>query len=220
MSITKSTDFLRNIKQKPEQFYIIHYSCQSLYDDNGNLSPRITSIAVIHYATGQALSFSTHAIAEEMGILRNDVVNHFDSIEEKLLDDFYSFIQDRRDKHWVHWNMRNLTYGFEHIQHRYRVLKKKDAPVIGVERRINLNDMLVDRYGSSYAKDPKMLSLMEMNGGRHRDFLDGKEEVTAFENMEYIRMHNSTLCKVGFFCAVINKMIKGKLVIPPFLMGV
>lgn len=43
-----------------------------------------------------------------------------------------------------------------------------------------------------------MLSLMDQNGGRHRDFLGGKEEVEAFENKEFLRMHTSTLSKVGF----------------------
>ena len=211
MSINRSKDFIREIKRNGDDFYIIHYSCQSLYDDNESLSPRITSIAVVHYSTDQAISYSTHAIAEEMGVARDDVVSKFDDIEKKLLDDFYAFVRDRQGKYWVHWNMRNLTYGFEHIQHRYRVLNQKDAPVIGVGRRINLNDILVDRYGDGYAKHPNMLSLMEMNGGRHRDFLEGKEEVSAFQEKEYIKMHNSTLCKVGFFHIVIQKLIKGKL---------
>lgn len=107
--------------------------------------------------------------------------------------------------------MRNLTYGFEHLEHRYRTLGQQDAPIVPVERRINLNDMLADRYGYGYASHPKMTSLMEMNGGRHRDFLTGAEEVEAFRQREFIRMHNSTLCKVGFFYQVVEKMKRGKL---------
>lgn len=56
-----------------------------------------------------------------------------------------------------------------------------------------------------------MTSLMENNSGRHRDFLDGKEEVTAFENMEFPRMHASTLSKVGFFSSAMRKLVNGKL---------
>jgi hypothetical protein len=107
--------------------------------------------------------------------------------------------------------MRNATYGFEHLEHRFRVLGRSDAPVIPVERRINLNDMLADRYGSDYAPHTKMVNLMEMNGGRHRDFLTGAEEVAAFQNNEFMRMHMSTLAKVGFFHTVTRKMISGKL---------
>lgn len=211
MSISNSRDFIRKLKKTPDNFYIIHYSCQSLYDDNEGLSPRITSIAINHYATEQTVSFSTHALAEELGIVREEVHERFDEVERELLTRFFAFIRDRRDKFWVHWNMRNLTYGFEHLEHRYRTLGEHDAPVIPVEHRINLNDMLADRYGSGYAPHPKMISLMELNGGRHRHFLTGLEEVEAFRNSEFIRMHNSTLCKAGFYHHVIEKMQKGKL---------
>jgi hypothetical protein len=107
--------------------------------------------------------------------------------------------------------MRNLTYGFEHLEHRYRVLGGHDAAVIPVERRLNLNDLISDRYGSSYANHPKLRSLMELNGGVHRHVLSGEEEVNAFQNNEFIRMHNSTLSKVGFLHSVVRKMISGKL---------
>ena len=107
--------------------------------------------------------------------------------------------------------MRNLTYGFEHLEHRYRILSDQNPPVIPVERRINLNDMISNRYGSNYVKHPRMISLMELNGGRHRHFLSGEEEVEAFQARQFIRMHNSTLCKVGFYNADIKKLIRGKL---------
>ncbi len=211
MSITDGREFIREIKKAPQNFFLIHYSCHSLYDDNEALSPRITSIAITHYATGQAVSFSTHAIAEELRIAREDVMAKFDAIELELLSGFYRFIRDRRDKYWVHWNMRNLTYGFEHLEHRYRALGGGDAAVIPVERRLNLNDLLSDRYGADYAPHPKMKSLMELNGGIPRHFLEGREEIQAFENKDFIRMHNSTLSKVGFLNSTIRKMVNGKL---------
>jgi hypothetical protein len=211
LSINDSQRFIREMKKHPENFYLIHYSCQSLYDDNQKLSPRITSIAITHYASEQTISFSTHAIAEELHISRETVRDRFDEVERKLLQDFYDFVRDRRDKYWVHWNMRNLSFGFEHLEHRYRVLDGINAPVIPVERRLNLNDILANRYGGRYAAHPKLKSLMELNGGVHRHFLTGEEEVRAFEANEFIRMHNSTLCKVGFLNSTIQKLLSGTL---------
>lgn len=211
MSIADSRNFIKEVKKNPQNFFLIHYSCQSLYDDNDGLSPRITSIAISHYESGQVVSFSTHAIAEELRIPRDDVITNFDAIERELLVGFYRFIRDRRDKYWVHWNMRNLTYGFEHLEHRYRALGGNDASVIPVERRLNLNDLLSDRYGPKYATHPKLKSLMDLNGGTPRHFLEGKEEITAFKNKEFIRMHSSTLTKVEFFRSVMSKLIRGKL---------
>lgn len=107
--------------------------------------------------------------------------------------------------------MRNLTFGFEHLEHRHRVLGGDETPIIPVERRLNLNDLLAARYGKDYAANPKMKSLMELNGGLPRHFLNGEEEVQAFKNNEFLRMHNSTLGKVGFFHSVIRKFLYGKL---------
>jgi hypothetical protein len=211
MFIHAARAFFGQLKKRPENFYIIHYSCQSLYDDNEGLSPRITSIAVVHYSTEQTVSFSTHAIAEELGVGRDDVRARFDDIERRLLSGFFEFVRDRRDKYWVHWNMRNLTYGFEHIEHRFRTLGGENPPTIPVERRLNLSDMLSDRFGDDYAKHPKMKNLMEQNGGIHRDFLGGAEEIEAFNQGQFIRMHASVLCKVGFFHKVMKKVLTAKL---------
>jgi len=211
MSISNAGEFRAEVRKHPEWFYIIHYSCQSLFDENEELSPRITSIAVSFYITRQVVSFSTHAIAEELGIAREEVPERYNDVERALLEKFYDFVRDRRDKYWVHWNMRNLTFGFEHIEHRARVLRIPNIPTIPVERRINLSDMLGLWYGSSYVDDPKMSKLMDLNGGIHREFLSGKDEFEAFRGQDYIKLHKSTLSKVGFFDKVISKWIKGKL---------
>jgi hypothetical protein len=211
MPINDSRRFIAELKAKPENFYLIHYSCQNLNDNNDGLSPRITSIAVSHYATEQSVSFSSHAVAEELGISRGEVIARFDEVEKSLLQKFFTFVRDRRGAYWIHWNMRNATYGFEHLEHRYAVLGMKDASVVPVEQRINLNDMLSDRYGSDYAPHQKLPNLMEMNGGRHRDFLSGEEEVAAFQAGEFMKMHKSTLCKVGFFHSVTRMLVTGRL---------
>ena len=211
MGLSKSRDFFKEIRRNPENFYIIHYSCQSLNDDNDGLSPRITSIGVTHFSSEQTVSFSMHAIAEELKVPRERVMVELDQIEMRLLKGFYDFARDRRDKFWVHWNMRNLSFGFEHLEHRYRILGGENAPVIPVERRINLNDMLSDRYGSNYAKHPKMKSLMLLNGGIHKNFLSGEEELAAFQNHEFLRMHKSTLSKLQFFHFAIRQVLAGKL---------
>lgn len=212
MTIYSPRDFIKQLQKNPENFYVIHYSCQNLFENNTELSPQITSIAVAHYANDQTVSFSTHAIAEALGIPKSEVSTRFPEVERQLLQEFFDFARDRRDKFWVHWNMRNLTYGFEHLEHRYRVLGGQNAPVIPIERRINLNDILANKFGKDFAAHPKQQSLMEMNGGKHRHYLTGIEEVEAFKANDFIRMHQSTLVKVGFFQQVLRKLITGKLI--------
>jgi hypothetical protein len=205
-------NFFQSVKKHPERFYIIHYSSQSLYDEGvDGLSPRITSIVVMHYATRQTVSFALHAEAESLGIAKDDVENNYDALEKALLERFYSFLRDRRDKHWVHWNMRNLTFGFEHLEHRYRSLCKAEPPTVPVEGRLNLNDILIDRYGPDYVSSPRMKNLMLLNGELDVRFLDGAKEAEAFTKKEFIRMHSSTISKVEFFRHAIGLAIRGKL---------
>ena len=204
--------FWREIRNRPEQYYIVHYSSEGLYDeDSVGISPKITSIVVMHFATRQAISFTVHAIAEEMNIEKTKIFDRYNEIELKIIEKFYEFVRDRRANKWIHWNMRNITFGFEHIEHRYRVLCSREPPVLPVEQRVNLNDALIERYGYKYAPDPRMKNLMSLNGSVPVGFLDGREEAAAFKRGDFIRMHNSTLSKVGFFNFVIKSVLHGKL---------
>lgn len=205
-------DLFSSVKKHPDQFYIIHYSSQSLYDEGvDGLSPRITSIVVMHYATLQTVSFAIHAEAETFGFPKDDIERNYDAVEKALLQRFYSFLRDRRERYWVHWNMRNLTFGFEHLEHRYRLLCRAEPPSVPIEVRLNLNDILKERYGSDYASAPRMKNLMLLNGALDIRFLEGAMEAEAFKKKEFIRMNSSTISKVEFFRHVIDLVIRGKL---------
>lgn len=204
--------FFSAIKRHPERFYIIHYSSQSLYDEGvDGLSPRITSVVVMHLSTRQTVSFAIHAVADDLGIPRDEVGGRYDEIERALLERFYDFIRDRREKYWVHWNMKNIVFGFEHLEHRFRTLTRAEPPHIPIEVRVNLNDILKERYGSDFARNPRMLNLMLLNGERDKRFLEGAQEAEAFKKREFIRMNSSTISKVEFFRHVIILTQKGQL---------
>lgn len=165
----------------------------------------------MHYENRQTKSFSLHAVAEELGISADEIENNYDRIEGVLLKQFYNFARDRRSSYWLHWNMRNQVFGFEHLEHRYRVTSSEEPPEIPIEQRINISDILSERYGSEYADDPKMINLVNLNGGQPQGWLTGKEEAECFKSKNLIRMHASTLAKVGFFFFIIKSAIKGKL---------
>ncbi|WP_424768727.1 hypothetical protein [Paenibacillus sp. sgz302251] len=203
---------LKKLWLDKENIYFIHYSCQNLSDDNEGYSPRITSIAVLHQQSKQLYSFSMHLVAEELGIARDNIFEQYDVIEEKMLSKFFSFAADRGNAaQWIHWNMTNINFGFETLEHRYKVLSKIDAYHINEKNRHNLSKITRKIYGKDYAKDPKMLNLMELNGGRDRNFLTGEEEVRAYKAKEFVKLHNSTICKVYFFSSVLNKVSRKKL---------
>ena len=84
------------------------------------------------------------------------------------------------------------------------MLTKNEPPSIPVEVRLNLNDILKRHFGADYAPDPRMSSLVHLNGRRIQGFLTGKEESEALKNQDFIRMNTSTIAKVGFFSFVIS----------------
>jgi hypothetical protein len=206
-----TSNFFQIIKKSPEQFYVIHYSSQSLFDEGTDgLSPRITSIVVMHYATRQTVSFAVHTIAELPNIAKDDVASRYDDIEKEMLAQFFNFLRDRLDRYWIHWNMRNITFGFEHLEHRSRYLGNPNPPILNVEHRLNLNDIFKEKYGD-YAAHPRMKNLVLLNGTLPPAFLDGAQEAAAFNAREFIRMQSSTICKVEFFRHAIILAERGKL---------
>jgi hypothetical protein len=153
----------------------------------------------MHYATKQTVSFAVHTVAELLGISKEDVESRYDEIEKEMLARFFDFLRDGLDRYWVHWAMRNITYGFEHLEHRSRRLGNPAPPFLHMEQRLNLSDILKERYGRDYAPDPKMKNLVLLNGPLPPAFLDGAQEAAAFKAKDFIRMHTSTICKVEFF---------------------
>jgi predicted DNA-binding protein YlxM (UPF0122 family) len=204
-------EILKHLKQNENLLHVIHYSCENLNDNNDNYSPRITSIAIIHISSYTTHSFSMHLIAEEMDIARENITDHYDEVEKQMLIKFYDFIKNHQNALWIHWNMSNINYGFEAIAHRYKVLTKEDAPTIDDTKKFNLSYMILSIYGKNCVDHPRMPNLMKLNGGMHRDVLLGEDEVQAFKNKEYIKLHNSTMAKAGWFENMYQKLQQRKI---------
>jgi len=206
----KAKDKISFLDKNINQLLAIHYSCQNLNDNNEGFSPRITSVAVLHLGSSTMHSFSIHLIAEIKKIKREEIHDHYDDLEAQMLRDFYSFVKEHQDHYWLHWNMSNINYGFETLEHRFRVLTDEVPPKVDDSKKYNLSSLVSGIYGSNYVDHPKLPNLMEINGGKHRDFLTGKEEVEAFERQEYIKLHKSTMSKVYFFQSIFHKLTHRK----------
>ena len=64
------------------------------------------------------------------------------------------------------------------------------------ENKFDLARLLINIYGSDYIEHSRLEKLVERNCITNTDFLAGKEEASAFDNKEYIKLHQSTLRKV------------------------
>ncbi len=201
----KAKKELTEINKNLNNVLVIHYSCENFRNRPDGSSPRITSIAVRNLATAQTQSFSIHQIAErDQGISIEDIDANYDRLETKMLEEFYDLVKKRESYTWLHWNMRNINYGFAALEHRYKVLGGTPLEIHESCRR-DLSLLLHRLYGDDYIEHPRLGSLIERNSLIHPNFLKGPDEATAFENSEYVKLHQSTLCKVDTISHIANR---------------
>ena len=127
-----------------------------------------------------------------------------------MLDAFYRFVESHIKHKWVHWNMRDVNYGFQAIAHRYGVLLGEPIE-IPEENLINLADLLPDIYGENYIGHRHPEQLTNKNQITRKDFLTGGQEADAFENKEYVKLHQSTLRKVDVIAKIAERANYGTL---------
>ena len=115
-----------------------------------------------------------------------------------MLQDFYRHLKNFQQMRYLHWNMRDSNYGFQAIEHRFRVLGGNNDELYAVDdnSKIDLARLLVDIYGSGYMGHPCLEKLLERNDMSRLNFLTGAQEAKAFENEEFVALHLSTLRKV------------------------
>ena len=200
----RATATIAELVEHPEQVIVIHYSCESFYNRPDGLSPRITSIAVRRLHSGITDSFSIHQVAEEKGYDIAALDQHYNQLEKMMLDRFYDYARANGNYKWLHWNMRDINYGFPALAHRYRVLKGK--PHVFDENKLHdLSRLLLDLYGINYIEHPRLENVMKKNNFTNKDFLTGKQEAEAFEKGEYVKLHQSTLRKVDIFADLLKR---------------
>jgi hypothetical protein len=184
--------------------WVIHYSCESFYDRPNGASPRITSIAVRKLTSGQTISFSIHQVAEEQNVPFDQIELRYDDLERKMLDAFYKHVGSHLGMKYLHWNMRDINYGFAAIEHRYRVLKG-DPVIVEDEKKIDLARLLIDIYGVGYIGHPRLEKLLAKNSIKPRDFLTGEQEAKAFEDRKFVELRQSTLRKVDVIANIAER---------------
>jgi hypothetical protein len=190
---------------------VIHYSCESFYDRSNGASPRITSIAVRNLSSAQTKSFSIHQIAErDKKVSIADIEENYDDLEKKMLKEFYEYVETHRTHLWLHWNMRDINYGFPAIAHRYMVLG--GVPVdIHESQLVDLARILVGMFGVGYAGHPRLIWLVKENKISDRDLLNGEDEAKSFQARQYVRLHQSTLRKVDILANIALRTASGTL---------
>jgi len=207
----KAKELVDSFYEQNSHCLVIHYSCESFYDIKDGRTPRITSIAVRYLISAQTKSFSIHKIAEIKGIDFKQIDNNYDELEKEMLKEFFDFASMHSTFKWIHWNMRDINYGFEAIQYRATVLGIKKPFEVSDDKKFDLARILIDIYGKKYADHPRLVSILQQNNISSKNWLNGDEEAVAFENKEFVKLHQSTLAKVDVFESIIKLTAEGQL---------
>lgn len=161
-------------------------------------------------SSGQTESFSIHKVAEQKGVDFANIEANYDALEKEMLDEFYTYLDKTKHCTWIHWNMRDINYGFPAIEHRYKVLHGRPIE-LPEERKFDLARALIDVFGVRYASHPRLENLIKINRMTARDFLAGKDEAEAFENKEFVKLHQSTLRKADIMANIFERISDGSL---------
>ncbi len=206
-------EIIKQLKLKNNKTLVIHYSCESFFNLNGR-TPRVTSICIRNRGNNTTKTFSIHIQAQ---IANKELCciddKDYDYLEKLMLKEFFIYMKAHSTHTWVHWNMRNASYGFEAISNRYKILggHPKD---LEDQFKIDLPEVLGKIYTYSFEKhkpDGQLLNLSNRNKISTRDALKGKEEADAFENREYLKLHMSTSRKVEMIDRILTLEEKRKL---------
>lgn len=202
--------FLDDLSSKEDRTLIVHYSCESFYDRENGQTPRVTSIAVRNFSSASTASFSIHKVAEQKGVCFGDSEANYNELEREMLDEFFRFVDQNKACEGVHWNMRDINYGFPAIEHRYKALGGNPL-VLDESRKHDLSRLLIEMYGNNYIGHKRLTKLMAKNDITPFDFLEGQGEADAFENKEYVKLHQSTLRKVDVLAGILECTMDGSL---------
>ncbi|WP_439880757.1 hypothetical protein ACSX1A_16580 [Pontibacter sp. MBLB2868] len=192
---------------------VIHYACEAFINPY-NRTPRITSISVYDLDKKQVESFSLHLSAQEMGLIDQELKEHeLDIVEKDFLNKFFKYIRSNKSCKWVHWKMKDFTYGFQVLELRFKSLKGKPARVQH-ESKYDLSEILKQLYSNKYEPKGdigKLLSLAKRNGFKPVRALTGIEEAEAYIQKNYHLLHHSTQKKVECLAFILEEAACDKL---------
>jgi len=211
---------LKKLTEDPSKVLFVHYSQSNTFDDDdyGNISPIITSI-VVKSLDGQIdQQFAIHFEADKADIPIDEIQYSYRDLELRILKSFNDFARRYSGCNWIHWDMKNIHFGFEAIKHRYEKIfgDLKDYNEIPINNKKNLRDIIEGMYGENFVDGPDTLKSLLKCNSRNIDnnvYISSSIESTEFERKNFDNVIKSVDLKVDFIKKATNKLIQRKLIV-------
>ena len=215
-----ATSNLKKLTEDPSKVLFIHYSQSKTFDDDdyGNISPIITSIVIKSLDNQIDQQFAIHFEADKADIPIDEIHDSYRDLELRILRAFNDFVRRHQECNWIHWDMKNIHFGFEAIKHRYEKVfgDLKGYNEIPINNKKNLRDIIEGMYGESFVNGPDTLkSLLKCNSGNidNNTYLSSDIESTEFERKNFNNVVKSIDLKVDFIKKATNKLLRRKLIV-------
>src|SRR5690606_701111 len=133
-----------NLRQLPQlkNSIIVHYGCS---DFNSN-EHKVYWIGAINHTPNKTYFFEN----------RNEV---------EVIEKFYKYVQDNKEKIFIHWSMNSPKFGFRAIENRYFELTNIEID-LKPKYEIDLSEYLKNKYGINYIErqNGRLNNLAKLNG--------------------------------------------------------
>jgi hypothetical protein len=205
---TAARDELGRAMASRRHAFVVHYACEGFEKPDR----RVTAIAARNLGTGATTCFDLETELRCAGIdpakaTDADLNRH----ERKMLGSFYAFVRKHPDHFWLHWNMRDTTFGFPALQNRQKALGGRVAP-IAEQYRVDLASRMIDLHGDNYA-DPKrrLADLAGHNGLASNYLIDGAAQAERLEDRDFASVTRSLVNRLDILYAIATKANEGTL---------
>ena len=221
--------------------FIIHYALQQLRREQRELAPPVAAIAISNLASSQTRVFSIKAEADRAGIDLGQPLppGQMVQLEYSLLFNYNDFLARQPTHRFLHWYMRDDTFGFAALEQRYRKVfadlaqslhgpRSADPAIafgfgggtppglvrIDDGRKVDLARVIRDVYGTGPIS---LREIADRNGLSHKELIPGEQEPNAFESGNHARLQWSTATKTRLIGEIARLVHADKLVLtrPP-----
>jgi hypothetical protein len=226
---------LNSVFAAPERVHVIHYALQQLRRHQREIAPPVAAVAVRNLGTGQSRGFSIKRVADVNGIdlARPPSAEVLLRLEYALLFELNEFLHDHAEDRFVHWYMRDDSFGFQALEHRFRkVLADLNQSLYGARSpavaasfgfgsgparfpiriadaaKIDLANLLRVLFGATRIS---LHDLAARNGLQLSELIPGELEPAAFEAGNYAQLQWSTSTKTRVICELLVLAREGRL---------
>jgi hypothetical protein len=193
---------LREAFERGESIVVIHYASGNFYLAKDR-PVEVNCVSIVDLADLSTVSFS---LADFKG-------DEAEDREKQILRSLYDWLAAHQDVRVVHWNMNNADYGFTAIAARYEWLLGERPPTTFPQARmIDLDSVIEELYGESYAPHPKLLNLAALNKLSQRYWLKGSEEPERAAAGDFAAVQRSTSEKARAVGRLARLLLDGELI--------